>query len=102
MNAGYLLYGLHIALIFLLILLYATFPSLRLPLLALYIPIFLFHITARHCPLTKLERQLHGEDITVLDPILYIVGLPPTKQNRNGLQVIISSMLLGFFIWNVA
>jgi hypothetical protein len=100
-DAGYWLYRLHTALLLLLFGLYYVFPSLRLPILILYIPIFLLHITAKHCPLTRLERKLHGEDITILDPFLQLLGIPTTKENRNRFQVIASTLVLFLFVLGV-
>jgi hypothetical protein len=101
-DAGYWLYRLHVALLFLLLSLYYVYPSLRIFILILYIPIFLLHITAKHCPVTRLERKLHGEDITILDLPLQLLGIPTTKGNRNRFQVIASTGVLFLFVWGAA
>jgi hypothetical protein len=97
--AGYALFRLHVSVLFLLIGLYSVFPSLRKPIFFLYIPILFFHLTQKHCPITKLERSLHKEDITILDPLMTLMGIPISRANRNRFQVIASVTIFLGFAW---
>ncbi len=98
-KAGHLLYRAHVAFVILLLLLVFVAP-IRPFILIFYIPFFYLHVRNSGCPITKYERRLHGEDITILDPVLAMMGFPPTKSNRNTFQIFISTlyMLLLVFI----
>ena len=93
-EAGYLLYRIHIAGVFLLPTLFLFVPFMRIPILCFWIPVFVYHLRYRKCPITKIERRLHGEDITVLDPILQFIGLPVTRQSRDFIHVTMSSLFM--------
>uniref|UniRef100_A0A6C0I7N2 DUF2784 family protein n=1 Tax=viral metagenome TaxID=1070528 RepID=A0A6C0I7N2_9ZZZZ len=98
-KAGYLLYRAHIVFVILLLLLVFVGP-IRPYILIFYIPFFYLHVHNRGCPITKTERRLHGEDITILDPVLAMMGFPATNSIRNTFQILISTlfMLLLVFI----
>lgn len=93
-EAGYLLYYLHIAGVFLLPTLFLFVPVLRIPILCFWIPVFIYHLRYRKCPITKIERRLHGEDITVLDPAIKLIGLPVTRESRDFIHVTMSSLFM--------
>ncbi len=93
-EAGYLLYRLHIAGVFLLPTLFLLIPIMRVPILCFWVPIFIYHLRYRKCPITKIERRLHGEDITVLDPILQWIGIPVTRTSRDFIHVTMSSLFM--------
>jgi hypothetical protein len=97
---GYLLFVGHLAVAVSLPILYAFFPSWRLVLLAIFIPIFLLHIRTGSCPITRMERKLHGEDITIIDLILYPLGLARTRENRVKTQMFVSTVFLSWMLAN--
>jgi len=51
------------------------------------------YVVNRGCVLTQLEKYLTGEDITIVDPLLKLFGLPIKKHNRNAI-----TMLGGIFM----
>jgi hypothetical protein len=92
-KAGYLLYRVHVICVMFLLSTLLIAP-LRPYVLIFYIPFFYLHVHNAGCPITKSERRLHGEDITVLDPVLGLMGFAPTKENRNIFQIFISTLFM--------
>lgn len=93
-KAGYLLYNIHTVCVALLLLTTVFIARLRPYILIFYIPFFYLHVHNNGCPITKSERRLHREDITVLDPILGLMGFPATNKNRNTLQIVVSTLFM--------
>jgi hypothetical protein len=93
-EAGYLLYRMHITGVFLLPTVFLFVSFMRIPILCFWIPVFIYHLRYRKCPITKIERRLHGEDITVLDPVLQLIGIPVTRESRDFIHVTMSSTFM--------
>lgn len=93
-EAGYLVYNLHVIIVGLLPLLFLFVQSLRSIILVIWFPFFLYHILYRKCPLTRIERRLHGEDRTVLDPLITFLGLRVNKTSRDLVHVVLSSIFM--------
>jgi len=93
-KAGYLLYRIHCVLVVLLVLSTIFIHKLRPYILIFYIPFFYLHVHNNGCPITKAERKLHNEDLTVLDPVLSLMGIPPTNKNRNLFQIFVSTLFV--------
>jgi hypothetical protein len=93
-KAGYLLYRIHSVLVVLLVLSTIFIRRLRPYILIFYIPFFYLHVHNNGCPITKAERKLHKEDLTVLDPVLMLMGVPPTNKNRNLFQIFVSTVFV--------
>ena len=70
-------------------------------LIAMFIPVFLFHISGYGCPFTRLERHFHGQNLTIMDPMLNVVGIHITRNNRESFQGYFSSILLMAMILTV-
>lgn len=92
-SAGYLLYRLHAATVIAVLVLFILYPKLRRILFVLFIPFFAVHVLYRSCPVTKVERRLHGENITVLDPVIQLFSLPVTRCTRDTTQVVLSTLV---------
>lgn len=73
-------------------------PKLRMYMLIIFFPLFLMHVLGLGCPFTKIERHFHGEDITIIDPFLNMIGIYPSYDNRKTFQAWFSSIL---FTWMV-
>ena len=93
-NLGWVLFGLHEFIFVLFLVVFVVRPGLRPVLIAMFIPVFLFHVSGYGCPFTRLERHFHGQNVTIMDPFLNIVGLPITRNNRESFQGYFSSLLL--------
>ena len=92
-SAGYLLYRLHAATVVGLIVLFIVYPKVRRILFVLFIPFFAVHVLYGSCPVTRVERRLHGENITVIDPLILLFALPITRATRDTTQVILSTLV---------
>lgn len=90
---GMALYNIHILMLFAVLAVGYVFPKFML---FVYAPIFLYHVTFRSCPLTKIERSLHRRDITVLDPITSGFGFELTRENRQITHIALSTIFLVF------
>jgi len=94
MNAGWILYGLHQFVLVLFVAVFITRPALRPLLIAVFIPIVFLHAAGFGCPFTRLERYYHGQNVTIIDPFLNMLGLDITRENRQVFQGYFSSLLL--------
>lgn len=94
MNLGWVLFRLHEFVFILFLAAFIVRPGLRRILILLFIPVFLFHISGYGCPFTRLERYYHGQNMTILDPLLNMVGVEINRENRETFQVYFSSLLL--------
>ena len=92
---GFWLYRFHITLILITVILGTYYP---IPVLIILIPVFLYHFIFKSCPLTQIERSLHKKDITVLDPVLEILGRPINKMNRQQVHMILSFIILLYLL----
>ena len=93
-EAGYLLFRLHFIGVALLPVLFLFVPILRIPIMCFWSPIFIYHLLYRKCPITKIERRLHGEDITVLDTFLDKIGIPVTRASRDFIHITMSALFM--------
>jgi hypothetical protein len=94
MNTGWVLYGLHQFVLVLFIAAFISRPALRPLLIAVFIPIAFLHTVGFGCPFTRLERYYHGQNATIIDPFLNMLGLEITRTNRQVFQGYFSSLLL--------
>lgn len=94
MNIGWVLYGAHQFFLVLFLAAFITRPSLRPLLIAVFIPIVFFHASGYGCPFTRLERYYHGQNVTIIDPFLNILGLDINRTNRQTFQGYFSALLL--------
>jgi hypothetical protein len=101
MNLGWVLFEAHQFVFVLFLAAFVMRPELRRVLILIFIPVFLFHISGYGCPFTRLERYYHGQDVTIMDPYLNIVGLPITRNNRETFQAYFSSLLLFVMVLTV-
>jgi len=101
MNLGWVLFEAHQFIFVLFLAAFLMRPELRRVLILLFIPVFLFHISGYGCPFTRLERYYHGQDVTIMDPFLNIVGLPINRYNRETFQGYFSSLLLFVMVLTV-
>lgn len=69
-------------------------PLLRPVIAIAFFPFFVGHVLYGRCPLTLVERRLHGENITILDPVLSFFGLPVTRDNRHNLNAVLSAIFM--------
>lgn len=90
-KAGHLLLLTHEITISLSVFLMILVPASRLIILILFLPFFYLHMTNQGCPCSKIERRLHGEDLTAIDPLMVAIGMPVTHDNRNKFQIVFSS-----------
>jgi hypothetical protein len=100
-NLGWVLFGLHEFIFVLFLVVFVVRPGLRPILIAMFIPVFLFHVSGYGCPFTRIERHFHGQNVTIMDPMLNIVGLPITRDNRESFQGYFSSLLLFVMVLTV-
>ncbi len=54
-----------------------------------------FHLLCRGCILSRLERWLTQEDVTIVDPLLLLAGLDTSKYNRNAASLVIQFGMVG-------
>ena len=94
MNLGWALYGLHQFTFVLFIAGFASRPAIRPFLIIIFIPIMFFHLAGYGCPFTRVERHYHGQNVTIIDPLLNMFGLDITRVNRQTFQAYFSSVLL--------
>ena len=94
MNPGWVLYGLHQFTLVLFITVFAVRPALRPFLIIVFIPIVFFHTSGYGCPFSRLERYYHGQNVTIIDPLLNIFGMDITRENRQTFQSYFSALLL--------
>jgi hypothetical protein len=58
--------------------------------------VWLTQVLAGTCVITSLEKQLTGEDITIMDPILRVFNIPITRENRMGFTILLSTLSVSF------
>ena len=98
-QAGYMIYRFHVTFIIALLLLVLCIPKSRPFIILAFIPFFYVHMRNGGCPITHIERKLHREDITMLDPVLALLNIEITNKNRNTLQVIVSTLFVLLLIY---
>ena len=59
----------------------------------LYLPVVLFHAYHKKCPLTRLEQRLHKQNVTVMDPFLWVTRIDTTNPNRETVTFLTSSVV---------
>lgn len=59
----------------------------------LYLPLVFFHAYNKKCPLTRLEQRLHGQDVTVMDPFLWVAGIERSSSNRETVTLLMSCLV---------
>lgn len=96
-KAGYLLLYTHGSIMWSLPIVFILFESLQVPMFIAYIPLYLYHLVFKRCPLTKVERRLHKQDVTVVDSALHLFGMSSTYQNRK-MTLLLSSTLFVLFM----
>ena len=96
---GYFLYDVHTFFLVAFPIIYYVKPSVRLYFLIAFIPFLLLHLYGFGCPFTRLERYFHKENITVIDPILNIIGVYPSYDNRKNFQAWFSSILVAWMLF---
>jgi hypothetical protein len=101
-EAGYLLYSAHMAGMLSFPVLFLLIPMLRIPIMISFFPLFMYHLVYKRCPVTRIERRLHGDDVTVLDPFIKLLGLNPTDTNRKIMQVFLSTIAMGVMIYYIS
>jgi hypothetical protein len=94
MNLGWVLYGLHQFVLVLFLAAFISRPAIRPFLIIIFVPIMFFHVAGYGCPFTRVERHYHGQNVTIIDPLLNILGLDITRENRRTFQGYFSSLLL--------
>ena len=53
-----------------------------------------------YCVVTKAEMQIHKLDLTVIDPLIYILGMPVTNKLRYEYTIIVLVLSLAVMIGN--
>ena len=91
---GYVAYRLHVFLVVGIFVAFVVAPLLRPVIAIAFFPFFVGHVLYGRCPLTLVERRLHGENITILDPVLQLFGLPVTRENRHNLNAVLSTIFM--------
>jgi hypothetical protein len=83
---GRLIRFLHLVGKYVIILFTLLFPSKQL--LWFWIPMFVSNVVYGKCIITKIEMMLTGENITVVDRSLILLGFEITNQNRKKITLI--------------
>ncbi len=94
---GFLLYRAHATLA-----LGVLFLSFIYPKVVLFImfPIFLYNMMFLSCPLTKIERFLHKQDITIIDPLIVAMGIPVNNTTRQDVHKFLISLFMLFLLYS--
>ena len=101
-EAGYLLYSAHMAALLSFPVIFFLVPMLRIPIMISFFPLFVYHLIYKRCPVTRIERRLHGDDVTVLDPFIKLLGLNPTDTNRKTMQVFLSTIAMAVMVYYIS
>ena len=101
-TAGYTLFYVHLTCMFLLPILFIGVTLLRIPILICYFPLYVYHILKKGCPVTRVERRLHGENRTVIDVFLGLLGIKPSNENRNKMLMFLSTMFMVFMVYVIS
>ena len=97
-TAGTKLFYVHLTGMTLMPLIFLSIPMLRIPIFISYVPLYIYHIIKKSCPVTRVERRLHHQDITVLDVFLKMVGIEPTRMSRNTMLIFLSTVFIIYMI----
>lgn len=54
------------------------------------------HLVLKTCVLTSLERRLSSRDITSMDGMMTLFGIPITRESRAGVTLLVSTIITGF------
>jgi hypothetical protein len=98
MNLGYLLYEMHIFALVAFIFVFYARPAIRKYMFLAFLPFFFMHVAGVGCPMTKIEKHYHQEDITIIDPFLHMFQIYPSFDNRKTFQAWFSSVLVLWMI----
>jgi hypothetical protein len=101
-SAGHTLFRIHLTGMLLLPIVFLSIPMVRIPIFICYIPLYIYHLIKKRCPLTRVERKLHGLDQTVTDVFLGIFGFKTTKDNRNRMMLFMSSAFMILMIYVIS
>lgn len=70
-------------------------PRAWSPYLFLYwVVVVLVNLVAGGCPVTRIERAMTGENVTVVDPFLHLLALDVSKTNREVFTLAISGFMV--------
>ncbi len=100
--AGYSLFYLHLTAMFVMPLVFVGVTMLRIPTFICYLPLYIYHLVKKGCPVTRVERRLHGEDRTVIDVFLGLIGVKVTNKNRNTMLIALSTGFMVFMIYVIS
>ncbi len=100
--AGYSLFYLHLTAMFVMPLVFIGVTMLRIPIFISYVPLYIYHIVKKGCPVTRVERRLHGEDRTVIDVFLALLGIKVTNENRNKMLIALSTGFMLFMVYVIS
>ena len=101
-DAGLLLFYVHLIGMLMLPVTFLWVTMLRIPLFISYFPLYIYHLVKKKCPLTRIERRLHGEDRTVLDVFLALLGFNASNENRNTLLIVLSTLFMLLMIYVIS
>lgn len=101
-SAGYLLYAAHMVGMLGFPIVFFFVEMLRIPIMICFFPLFMYHIIYKRCPVTRIERRLHGDDVTVLDPFIKLLGMNPTNDRRKSMQIFLSTLAMGVMIYYIS
>jgi hypothetical protein len=62
--------------------------------LVFWLAVLGLHVVFRGCILSRLERHLTQEDVTIVDPLLNITGLEVNKKNRNVVSLAVQIIMV--------
>jgi hypothetical protein len=63
--------------------------------------VWISHMLTGTCVITLIERNLTGEDITIMDPILSLFGMPLTRECRSGFTIAMSTVSFAFLTFEL-
>ncbi len=101
-SAGYLIYFFHLFAMISAPFIFLLVPIFRIPLAICFFPLFMYHIIYKRCPVTRVERGLHGDDITVLDPFIQLFCLSPNKKTRDVFQIVLSTAFMATMAYYIS
>ncbi len=97
-QAGYKLFYTHLAGMVSLPLVFLAITVLRIPIFICYVPLYIYHLVKKRCPVTRVERKLHLNDTTVIDVFLVAIGAETTRDNRNMMLMFLSTAFMIYMI----
>ena len=101
-DAGVMLFYVHLIGMLMMPVAFVWFAMLRIPIFISYFPLYIYHLIEKKCPLTRIERRLHGEDRTVLDVFLSMLGFETNNENRNTLLIVLSTLWMLAMIYVIS